>query len=79
MSPTDKQKLRVQHKKTDFTQTVKGTSLSGKDQITSRNTKIMKGKKSHWQRQAHSNHGKSKNYKYYRNQRQKQKNYLYQQ
>ena len=44
MSPTDKQKLRVQHKKTDFTRTVKGTSLSGKDQTTSRNIKITKGK-----------------------------------
>lgn len=48
MSLTDKQKLRVQHKKTDFTRTVKGTSLSGKDQTTSINMKIMKGKKSHW-------------------------------
>ena len=47
MSLTDKQKLRVQHKKTYFTRTVKGTSLSGKDQTTSRNITIMKEKKSH--------------------------------
>ena len=37
----DKQKLKVQHHYIGFTKKVKGISLSGKEETTTRNMKIM--------------------------------------
>ena len=40
----DKQKPKVQHHYIGFTKKVKGISLSGKEETTTRNMKIMRGK-----------------------------------
>ena len=43
---TNKQKLKVQYHQTSYIRNVKGTFLSEKEKVTTRNMKIMKGKTS---------------------------------